>query len=88
MENIETYEAILNITWSGQNGDLPDPIAFDASDTDIKAWAAEAVTNGGIPGVVADTNADFDDFVVDRFGASNEIPYARVFLRPKTPFGI
>ena len=27
------------------------------------------------------------DFVVDRFPATEEIPHARLFLRPKTPFG-
>jgi hypothetical protein len=87
MENIEAHEATLNITWQGQNGDLPDPVAFDASDADVKHWATEAVQQG-VPGIGADQGADFGDFVVDRFAASQEIPWNRIFLRPKTPFGI
>lgn len=78
-------EAILNITYGGQNGDLPQPIMFDAADADIRRWATEAV-RAGIPGITADSNANFDDFVVERFGATDGLP-SRVLLRPKTPFG-
>jgi hypothetical protein len=78
-------EAKLNITYSGQNGDLKDPISFDASDEDIKGWAVEAVRSGSVPGIDAQ-EADFTDFVVDRFSAKEDLP-ARVLIRPKTPFG-
>jgi hypothetical protein len=78
-------EAILNITWAGQNGDLPNPILFDSSDTDIRRWATEAV-QGGLPGITADAAVNFQDFVVERFTATNGLPN-RVVLRPKTPFG-
>jgi hypothetical protein len=83
---IQDYEALLNVTWNGQNGDLLDPIAYDASDDDIKVWAQEAIAAGSIPGIAAGV-ANFDDFVVDRFAASREVPHNRVFVRPKTPFG-
>lgn len=79
-------EAVLNVTFSGQNGDLPDCVAFDAPDEQIRFWATEA-TRMGVPGILADADADFSDFVVDRFRATEEIPYNRIFLRPKTPFG-
>jgi len=80
-------EALLNITVNGQNGDLRDPVSFDATDADVKAWATETVRTGGIPGIDADPNADFHDFVVDRFAERDGLP-ARLVLRPKTPFGV
>jgi hypothetical protein len=76
----------LNITWRGQNGDLPDTIPFDATERDIKQIATEAVRTGYVPGVAADRNVTFQDFVVERFEATPELP-PRIFLRPKTPFG-
>lgn len=79
------HEAILNITWSGQNGDLPNPILFDSTDTDVRRWATEAVRNG-LPGITADETVNFQDFVVERFPATGGLPN-RVVLRPKTPFG-
>lgn len=79
-------EALLNITVNGQNGNLRDPVSFNAADSDIKAWATETVRNGGVPGIDADPNVDFNDFVVDRFAEKDGLP-ARLILRPKTPFG-
>jgi len=78
-------EAVLNITWAGQNGDLPTPVLFDSTDVDIRRWATEAV-RGGIPGITADANVNFADFVVERFGATEGLPN-RVLLRPKTAYG-
>lgn len=80
-------EARLNVTWSGNNGDLPDSVSFDATDGDIRQWATETVRTGGVPGIPADPNADFRDFVIDRFTANDATPFNRVMLRPKTPFG-
>ncbi|MEQ1501227.1 MAG: hypothetical protein ABMB14_03310 [Myxococcota bacterium] len=80
-------QARLNVTWNGQNGDLPDAVSFRASDAEIKAWAVEALRNGDVPGIAADRRATLDGFVVDRFSATREIPYNRLFVRPKTPFG-
>jgi hypothetical protein len=68
------------------NGDLPDPVNFDATDADIKTWATEAVRNGDVPGIDADPNVDFTDFVVDRFVAKDD-KGNRLFLRPKAAFG-
>ena len=77
--------ARLNITAGGANGELPDMVSFDATDADIKAWATEAVRNGDVPGIPAQA-VNFQDYVVDRFSATNDLP-ARAFLRPKTAFG-
>ena len=80
-------EARVNITWSGQNGDMPQPVPYDATDGDIKQWVTEAVQNGTVPGIAADAEVDFTDFVVDRFASSEARPWNLVQLRPKTPFG-
>lgn len=84
---VQSTEARVNVTYSGQNGDLPDPVLFEATDGDVKSWVTEAVVAGGIPGIPAATDADFGDFVVDRFAATEERPYNLIQLRPKTPFG-
>ncbi len=79
--------ARLNVTWAGANGELPDPVPYDATDNQLKAMATEAILTGGIPGIPADRTVDLRDFVVDRFPATPEVPHHRVFIRPKTPFG-
>ena len=81
-------EARVNVTWAGSNGDLAQPVPYNASDGDIKAWVTEAIRTGSVSGIPADAAADFRDFVVDRFAATVEIPTNRIFLRPKTPFGV
>jgi hypothetical protein len=85
---IQEDEAIVNITWKGQNGDLPDPVHMDLTDGDLKQMVTEAV-RGGFPGVDADPAADFGNFVVDRFGPKPEdnITHNRIMIRPKTEFG-
>ena len=88
IQPLQAHQARLNITWQGNNGDLLDPVAFDSGDGDVKAWAAEAVRGGNVPGIPADANVDFRDFIVDRFDAGPEVQYNRLFLRPKTPFGV
>ncbi|APU89007.1 hypothetical protein Rctr197k_224 [Virus Rctr197k] len=84
---IGAHEARVNITWAGRNADLPDPVAYDSTDGDIKGWVTEAV-RAGIPGIQADPHANFGDFVVDRFPADDTTPYNRLMVRPKTPFGM
>lgn len=79
-------EARLNITWQGANGDLPDPVMYDATDGDIKQVATEAVRAGSVDGINADAGVNFGDFQVDRFPAKGDLPN-RLMLRPKTPFG-
>jgi uncharacterized protein (DUF2236 family) len=88
MNNIKDTEARVNVTHQGSNGDLPDPVMFQASDADIKAWVTEAVRTGGVPGLDTVPDADFSDFVVDRFAATEARPWNLLQLRPKTPFGI
>jgi hypothetical protein len=80
-------EARVNVTFAGQNGDLPDPVSVDASDADVRSWVTEAVRTGGIPGVAAAPAADFADFVIDRFPPTEVRPFNMMSVRPKTPFG-
>lgn len=84
---VQIGEARVNITFAGCNGDLADTVNRDASDADVKRWVTEAVRTGSVPGIAADPNADFQDFVVDRFDANETRPYALRQVRPKTPFG-
>lgn len=85
--NIGAHEAQFNITWQGHNGDLPDPVSYDAADGDLFQWAAEAVRGGDVPGIPADANVNFQDFVVRRFDATADVPYNRIMIHPKTPYG-
>jgi hypothetical protein len=90
MVNIAANEAIVNITWAGNNGDLRDPVSFDATDEQIRTWVVESVQTGSVTNITADPNVtlgDFSDFVVDRFASSEETPYNRIFLRPKATYG-
>jgi hypothetical protein len=87
VELVAAYQARLNVTWAGQNGDLPDPVRFDAGDGDVRAWVAEALRTGSIPGLTAQGAVDLRDFVVDRFVATEARPYNLIQVRPKTPFG-
>jgi len=86
--DLDLHQATLNVTWSGQNGDLQHPVPYDATDGDIKQIATEVIQAGGpdIPGIDADPDVDFHDFIVDRFPAKDGKPN-RLALRPKTPFG-
>ncbi len=84
---INRDEALVNITWRGQNGDLPDPVAYDAPAQRVLAWVAEAIRTGGVPGVAADSRVDLRDFVVERYAATGNRAVNRIVVRPKTPFG-
>lgn len=81
----EAGEAMVTVTVGGQQGDFG-PVRFDATDADIKRWAAEAVTAGAVAGVDAQST-NFDDTVVERFAARDGLP-DRLMLRPKVPFGV
>ena len=87
MNAIHFNEAKVMITWAGQTGDLPDTVAWNASDAQIKGWATEAVRTGGVPGIERDARADCHDFIVDRFNPNAVRPYPLIQVRPKTPFG-
>jgi hypothetical protein len=84
---MEDFQARVNVTYKGENGDLPDPVTFDATQGDVLQWVTEAVRGGGVPGITADPTASFQDFVVDRFSATDVRPYNLLQIRPKTPFG-
>ena len=84
---IDHFEARVNITWRGQNGDLPDPVHYHAPNQDVIGWVTEAVRAGSVPGIAADAGADFRDFVVDRFPPSAQRRHNLIQVRPKTPFG-
>ncbi len=83
---ISETEARVNVTYDGQNGDMPDTVHVGASDRDLRAWAGEAIATGSIPGI-RPVRASFSDHVVDRFNASATRPYNLIQIRPKTPFG-
>lgn len=84
---MEAHEARVNVTYNGANGDLPDPVNFEATNGDILQMVTEALHTGSIPGIPADENANLTDFVVDRFAASDVRPWNMLQIRPKTPFG-
>ena len=85
---IADNQAMVNITYQGEQGDLPDPVDYNAADGDIRQWVTEAVRAGDVPGITrAHANANFADFVVDRFAANEEVPYNRIAIRPKTAYG-
>lgn len=86
MADINANEARVNITYGQMNGDLPDPVLYEASEADILTWVQEAVRGGSVPGIDANPGADFHGFVVDRIPAKDDLP-ARLMVRPKTAFG-
>lgn len=79
--------ARVGVTWNGQYGDMVEPIRYDATDADIKAMVTEAIRSGSVPGIAADANCDLTDYIIDRFGATAERPWAVLQSRPKTAFG-
>lgn len=85
---IADNQARVNVTWKGQQGDLPDFVEYGAADGDIFQWVTEAVRAGDIPGIDADPDARFENFIVDRFPAHEEVPHNRLVVRPKTAYGV
>ena len=80
-------DAVVNVTFAGQNGELRETVPFDAPDTDIKRYVTEAIRTGSVPGIPGDLDADFTDYMVDRFEPTDARPTPLLALRPKTPFG-
>ncbi len=81
------HEARVNITWGGANGDLPDPVRYDAPSATVCGWVAEAIQGGYIPGIPADRRVDLRYHIVERFDANPARPYNLIQIRPKTAFG-
>lgn len=84
---VDADMAKLTVTYNGQQGDLPDLVPYDSTDADIRQMVFESLTDGYIPGIDAVANAQLNDFVVDRFPSRDDVPFNRLSLRPKTPFG-
>jgi hypothetical protein len=95
---IRDHEARVNITFDGQNFDLPDPVLYypggniRAWEADIRQMAAEAIRTGSVPGVAARRHVDLSNFMVDRFDKPanpgvGQVDHNRVFVRPKTAYG-
>ena len=87
MPNVDPRLARLNITYNGQQGELPDPVPYDTADEVIKRMVTESVRHGGVPGIDAVPTADFENFVVEKFPAHQDVPYPRIMIRPKAAFG-
>lgn len=85
--HIDSWQARMNVTWHGQNGDLYEAVPYDATDAELIGMAAEAIRGGSIQGIRRDRGVNLRHFVVDRFPANRDTPYNRIFVRPKTPFG-
>jgi len=83
---MEDRIARLNVTYKGQNGDLPDGVAYDTPREDLLRVAEESIRGGYIPGIPADPTASLAGFEIDRFDATLDLP-DRLMIRPKTPFG-
>ena len=84
---VGAHQARVNVTYAGGNGDLPDPVRYDATDADVKQWLTEALRTGGVPGIPVQAEPNLTDFVIDRFNATDARPYNLLQARPKTPFG-
>ena len=78
--------ARVEITWAGHHAELPDGMAVDATDDQVRAMVQEAVANG-FHGMPADPNVNLRDFVVDRYGPSEARAQHLVTIRPKVAFG-
>lgn len=78
--------AQLNVTYNGQQGDLPDPVGYDLTDQQILDIVRETLPQG-IPGIDPVPNPDLYGWVVDRIPAHPQVPVDRILVRPKTPFG-
>jgi len=79
--------AVLNLTYNGQCGDLPDDVAFDLSTAEIIEMAEEALRAGSFLGIDADEEATLQGFKVERYPAKDGTPN-RLVCRPSVPFGL
>ena len=78
--------ATLNITYNGLSADYPLELDGDVSDADVRRIAVEVVRSGNLVGLnIGNLPVDaFAHYVVDRFQTGAN---ARIYLRPKVPFG-
>lgn len=78
--------AILNVTYNGQQGDLPDDVPFDLTTPEVIDMAEEGIKSGSILGIDADPEATLQGFKVERYPAKDDKPN-RLVVRPSVPFG-
>ena len=78
--------AILNITYNGLSVDYKANVADNMHDRDIRRTAVELIRSGQLRGLhIAHLPEDaFRDYIVDRLPTAGG---ARIYLRPKVPFG-
>lgn len=80
-------EAKVNLTWSGQNYDLSDPVPYDVPEATLKAALSEIIRSGG-DGIPADQDvAMLANYVVMRHEPTATRPSRLITVRPKTEFG-
>ncbi len=81
--------AILNITYNGLSVDYKATIGDHMSDRDVRRTAVELIRSGDLPGLHISHLPDraFDSYVVDRLRSARGRGGARIYLRPKVPFG-
>lgn len=84
---IPPHLAVLNITWRGENGNLPDPVDPRLSDAQICEMVEEVLQTGGVPGIPADPRARVANLVIERFEPNEAYPYSRLLARPAVEFG-
>jgi hypothetical protein len=84
---VNPNEAMVNLTWGGQNYDLTNPVLYDMPEADLKGMLAEVIRAGG-DGIAADANVGpMSDYVVMRHEATATRPHRLITVRPKTAFG-
>lgn len=80
--------AKVNVTYAGQNGDMPSEVDPLASKEQILVWVAESLRAGDISGIPAQTHVDLSNYVVDTpCPPTPERNYPLITVRPKTPYG-
>lgn len=79
--------ATLNITYNGLSLDYPREVSENMQDRDLRSLAAEVVRSGELRGLHIANLDDraFAGHVVDRVSTGGG--KARIYLRPKVPFG-
>jgi hypothetical protein len=85
-ERVRVDEAVVNVTWQGQNAELPNPVSRERSDDEVIAMVTEAI-RAGMPGIRADENVTLRGWRVDRDEPNATTPWHRMTVRPKTAYG-
>lgn len=80
-------EAIVNITWNGENGYMQQAVHYDADNNRIRAWAEEAIRTGSVPGIPADPDVNLENFEIDKYSRGAGRAINTMFIRPKVALG-